>query len=79
MFNEVAGGVIPSIVDPGGTWLPVALAKLKGMCVHANKFGKSYARIWSIDKVDGRYIYLDLKGLATNGHILGDETTPSRL
>ena len=73
MFDDVAGGVMPSIVDPHGTWLPDALGKLKGMCAHANEFGKSYARIWSIDRVDGRYMYLDLKDQATNGHILGDD------
>ena len=72
MFDDVNGGIMPSIVDPHGTWLPDALGKLKGMCDHANEFGKSYARIWSIDKVDGRYMYLDLKDQATNEYILGD-------
>ncbi len=61
MFDEVEGGIKPSIIDPHGEWIGESLAKLRGMCIHTEEFGSVYNRIWTIDKIDGKYMYLDIK------------------
>lgn len=61
VFDEVEGGIKPSIIDPHGAWLGEALDKLQGMCAHVEEFGHVYNRIWAVDKIDGKYLYLDMK------------------
>ena len=61
VFDEVKGGIKPSIIDPHGVWIGESLAKLRGLCDHAEEFGRVFNRIWAIDRIDGNYMYLDVK------------------
>lgn len=74
MFDEVEGGIKPSIIDPHGEWLGESLAKLKGLCAHTEQFGYVYNRIWAIDKIDGKFMYLDIQDSAVRAVIMDKET-----
>lgn len=52
-------GVEANIVDPHGSWLPDALAKLRGMARFAEIHRDSFHRIESISRIDGKLRVLD--------------------
>lgn len=43
------GNVMPSIIDPHGTHLVEARAKLEGMAKYAREYGGAFLRIWAIN------------------------------
>lgn len=58
-FIDSEDGVEANIVDPHGSWLPDALAKLRGMARFAEIHGDSFHRIESISRIDGKLRVLD--------------------
>ena len=73
VFDELQGGIKPSIIDPHGAWIGEALDKLKGMCTHVEEFGNVYNRIWAIDKINDEYLYLDMKNSELRNYIISKE------
>lgn len=55
------GTIVPSIVDPHGSFLSDSIPKLRGYVKYVRDFGDRFRRIETVDKVDGAYLYLDLK------------------
>ncbi|WP_431245313.1 DEAD/DEAH box helicase [Leifsonia xyli] len=53
VFNQVGGIVRPSIVDPHGTHLDDALAKLRGLAAYAKEYGDAFHRIDAIASAAG--------------------------
>ena len=70
VFDELVSGIKPSIIDPHGSWIADAIDKLRGMCLHVEEFGSVYNRIWAIDKIDGKYLYLDMKDKCIRDYII---------
>jgi len=74
------GTVVPSIVDPHGSFLSDAIPKLKGYVKYVGEFGDRFRRIEAVDKVDGEYLYLDLKEPAVQIQITeGDYETADQI
>ncbi|MCL2881582.1 MAG: DEAD/DEAH box helicase family protein [Coriobacteriia bacterium] len=70
-FSRMAGGSIkPSIIDPHGSYLGDALGKLKGFAAYAEQYGAAFKRLESVDTVDGKDFFLDLKDAAAREAIL---------
>lgn len=59
--EEVAGTLAASLVDPHGTHLADAVAKLKGLTVYAERHADDFHRIQSIAKVGEEYLMLNHK------------------
>jgi len=59
-FEEVRGNVVPSIVDPHGTYLSDALPKLRGLATYAEGNADHFHRIEAVAEVDDRLRVLDL-------------------
>lgn len=71
IFNEVAGVVKPSIVDPHGTHLEDALVKLKGLAGYAAEYGSEFHRVDSIASGGGGELrVLDMKDPAVRDEVL---------
>lgn len=61
-FSKSAEGeVVTDIVDPHGAYLGDALAKLRGLAKYAEDHQKQYRRVISVDKINGRFLALNLK------------------
>ncbi len=74
------GTIVPSIVDPHGSFLSDAIPKLKGYVKYVKEFGDRFRRIEAVDKVDGEYLYLDLKDPSVQIQILeGDHETADQI
>ena len=58
-FIDSDQGVQANIVDPHGSWLPDALAKLRGMARFAEAYDDRFHRIESISRIDGKLRVLD--------------------
>lgn len=58
-FVHSNAGVKVNIVDPHGSWLPDAIAKLRGMARYAQVYGENFHRIESISRIDGELRVLD--------------------
>jgi hypothetical protein len=59
-FENVRGELRPSIVDPHGSFLSDAEAKLRGLAAYAAEYGAHFHRIEAVDRVDGHWRVLDL-------------------
>lgn len=75
-FSRMSDGEIkPSIVDPHGTYLADALPKLKGLAEYSREFGDQFKRIESVDKINGKTLYLDMKNAEILSTILDTKCT----
>lgn len=71
IFNEIAGVIRPSIVDPHGTHLDDALVKLKGLAKYAEEYGNEFHRIDSIANGSGGDLrVLDMKDAEVRKSVL---------
>lgn len=59
-FNEIAGTIRPSIVDPHWHDLPDALHKLRGLARYATEHADDFHRIEAVSKIDDVLRVLDL-------------------
>lgn len=80
VFNEIAGEVRPSIVDPHGTHLDDALVKLRGLALYAAEHTDVYHRIDSIaNGAGGELRVLDMKDTGVQNAVLHSGQTPAEL
>lgn len=70
-FEWCDGRVMPSIVDPHGTHLEDARAKLEGLAKYAIEFGGDFARIWAVNGDGSRY--LDMLDKAVQDAFIGTQ------
>lgn len=68
-FNDVAGTVQPSIVDPHGHHLDDAVVKLLGLAEYAETFGEHYLRIDALAHVNGEMRVLDLQDVTVRAAV----------
>lgn len=69
-FENGSSGVETNIVDPHGSWLPDALAKLRGLARFAEIYGDSFHRIESLSRIDGNLRVLDMTLPEVRKHVL---------
>lgn len=69
-FENGSCGVETNIVDPHGSWLPDALAKLRGLARFAEVYGDSFHRIESLSRIDGDMRVLDMTLPEVRRHVL---------
>ncbi|BBY56685.1 DEAD/DEAH box helicase family protein [Mycobacterium koreense] len=62
-FNDVAGEIAASIVDPHGHHLDDAAMKLRALAAFADKYGEAFHRIEAITEIDGGMRVLDMQRL----------------
>lgn len=60
-FNEIAGRIVASILDPHGHHLEDAPMKLKALSAFASEYGDAFHRIEALSKVDNVMRVLDMK------------------
>jgi hypothetical protein len=78
-FNEVAGAVLPSIVDPHGHHLEDTLVKLQALARFAADFGGEFHRIEAISKPAATMRVLDLQDAAVREAVLDSAASPEHL
>jgi type III restriction enzyme len=69
-FVDTSMGVRVSIIDPHGSWLPDALAKLRGMARFAAIHGDRFHRIESVSRIDGQLRVIDFTHSAIREKVL---------
>lgn len=80
VFNEIAGVVKPSIVDPHGTHLEDALVKLRGLARYADEYGGAFHRIDAIANGSGNELrVLDMQEDAVRNAVLHSKQTAPEL
>lgn len=78
-FNDIAGQVRPSIVDPHGHHLEDTLVKLKGLARFAEEFGDRFYRIEAVTRLAHSMRILDLKIPVVRDTILTSKKPPLEL
>lgn len=58
-LNQVGGRLVASLVDPHGTHLNDATAKLRGMAMYADRHGTEFHRLQSVAKIGNAYRMID--------------------
>jgi hypothetical protein len=75
-FHEVAGKIVPSIVDPHGHHLEDADMKLRALAAFTGKYGDAFHRIEALAEVDGRMKVIDMKIEAVRDAVLHGGESP---
>ena len=78
-FNEVAGAVRPSIVDPHGHHLEDTLVKLQALARFARDYGSEFHRIEAISKPGATMRVLDLQDEAVRSAVLESSASPENV
>jgi type III restriction enzyme len=78
-FNEITGGVRPSIVDPHGHHLEDTLVKLQALARFARNYGSEFHRIEAISKPGATMRVLDLQDEAVRSAVLESSDSPENL
>jgi type III restriction enzyme len=78
-FNEIAGEVRASIVDPHGHHLEDSLVKLQGLAHFAEKFGAEFHRIEAVSKIGSAMRVLDLQDKTVRDQIILANKTANEL
>ena len=78
-FNEIAGAVRPSIVDPHGHHLEDTLVKLQALARFAREYGSEFHRIEAISKPGATMRVLDLQDEAVRSAVIESSDSPENL
>ncbi|MBF6618774.1 MAG: DEAD/DEAH box helicase family protein [Patulibacter sp.] len=72
-FVDSGDGLVASLIDPHGHWLPDAAWKLHGMARFAEVYGDRFHRIESISRIDGGQLrVLDFKRSEVRAKVLNE-------